>query len=190
MTTLAKYALEVESVCDEIDDLTEQGKDIPRDLIKRFDGANELLALKTDRWIGFLDAVAARLDLLREQKRRIKKAISAGEAMQTRLKDYVKFVLLEFAEQNGKRLPFVGTEGQRLCLHNNPKSLQIDLKTENKMVYGCVDKNTILGESSLNGYLKVVPLYVIDKEKLKADIEAGKEVSWARIVQEAHVRIR
>ncbi len=189
MTTIAENALAIERLCDEIEVMEDNGDAIPTDMIAKFAAANLAMAAKTDRWIGFMEAVASRLEVLKDRKRATMKAIKAGETMQKGLKDYLKHCLLEFAEGEGKRVPFVGSHG-RLYLHNNPPAIKVTLTRTDKTIYKCIDPMMIHMDETIRHYAKPVTTYILDTDQLEADLKAGKKLSWASIEQDCHVRIK
>lgn len=186
MTTLARYALDVELACDEIDAC--ETPEIPNELVTRLTDAQGALADKCDRYIGLLDALSSRIELLKEQKRRIKRAIEVGETLQGRVKDHVKYVLL-VSSKDGKKIPMKGTTGS-LALHANPPKVEIDFVTTDRQVYRCLDESALQLEQSIAPYVKTVTLLQLDRDKLKADLDAGMQLPWARITRDYHVRMR
>ncbi len=180
MTSLAKYATEVELVCQEIDNC--EGE-IPAELIARFAAAQGDLVGKVDRFIGFLDAVKSRITLLKEHRERATRAIKAAENFERGLKEYVKGTM-----QAMPGLPYKGEAGG-FRLQRNPPSLKIDFPREDKSIHQAVDPAMLRLEPTLDDYIKHVTVYVIDTEKLKAALEAGEKIPWARIEKDNyHVR--
>ncbi len=179
--TLADYAMEVERMCAEVDAC--EGE-IPSDVIQRFETAELALAEKCDRWIGLLDAVKSRSELLKEHKERVQKAIKATDGVQERLKSYLKHTMQAFPD-----LPYKGSSG-RLALQKNPESLKIHFETKDVTVYRTLEKSMLSLEPGLNAYVKEITLYVIETDKLKADLKAGMKMYWAELTQDSHVRVR
>lgn len=179
--SLAAYVFELEQICSEIDEETGVISD---DLVLRFNGASLALADKVDGWIGFLDALKVSLAEAKERKERADNARRAFEAMNKRLRDYLKFVM-----ETHPNTPFKGSEGS-LALQRNPESVEIDFTTVDKTIYKAIDSSLLTLEPSLNNYVKAITAYVIDTERLKADLKAGVELSWARLTRGHHVRIR
>lgn len=177
----AAYALELELVCQEID--AAEG-DISPELMKRFEGAKYALAEKTDRWIGFLDAAAAMVEALKVRKDRAAKALKTAEALQKRLKGHVKFCM-----EQTPNVPFKGDSGS-LYLHRNPEGVEIDFALEDKTAYKTVDSALIEMEPSLAHYVKQLNFYAIDTTKLKNDLKGGRLLSWARLSQGSHLRVK
>lgn len=181
MTSLAKYAVDVELACQEID----EAPDVNTALVAKFADTTGALADKIDRYIGLMDAVKSRVALLKEQKDRISKAVKAAENFDRQLKSYVKHVM-----QQVPNISYKGSTGS-LYLHKNPKSLKVDFALPDKTVYSVVDDTMLTLEPSLATYVKQVTVNVIDRDKLKADLEAGMRLPWARIVSDdSHVRVK
>jgi hypothetical protein len=86
-------------------------------------------------------------------------------------------------------VPFKDSLGRKVYLQRNPPSLKlfVDVR-EKKTISNAID----MASADLLGvprdYIKEVSFLVLDTEKVKADLQAGKELGWARIDQGAHCR--
>lgn len=181
MTSLAHYATEVELICQEIDAVDGP---IPPELVARFAAAQGELVGKVDRFIGFLDALKSRVALLKEHRDRATKAIRAAEGFERGLKEYVRTTM-----QAMPGIPYKGETGA-FRLQRNPPSLKIDFPRDDKTIYQAVDPVMLTLEPTLADYVKTVTAYVIDTEKLKAALDAGEKIPWARIEQGVHLRVQ
>ncbi len=181
--SLAEHAAIVEAICNQIDD--NEDEELPEGLIQKFMEANLDLARKTDNWIGLLDAVKARINLLDDMKLRVKKALKAAKTLDQSMKDYVKFVI---AGTEG-RIPLKGTVGT-LYAHSNPEGLHVTVKTTEKAVYHVVDPAMPDWDQSMLQYCRQVTFLTLDKDKVRADLKAGMKLPWAELVRDFHVRIK
>ncbi len=179
--SLARYAADLEAICLEID---EETGEITDELVKRFDDARLALADKTDRWIGYLDAIKHLEAAAKERKDRAGNAQKTFAALNKRLRDYIQFVI-----ESSPGVPLKGSEGS-LALQKNPESVKIDFDGVDKTFYRVIDPTLLKLEPTLNEYVKTITCYVIDNDRLKADLKAGKTLSWARLERGSHVRIR
>lgn len=179
--SLSRYATEVELICQEIDACDGE---IPEGLIARFAEAQTGMAAKVDSWIGMLDAVKSRIALLKEMRERVTRAVKAAENLDKGFKGYIKYNL-----QNKPDIPFKGESGS-FYLHRNPKSVKVDFEFSDKTVYKTIDPALVSLEPTINPYIKEIRFVVLDNEKLKADLEAGMKLSWARIEQDSHIRVK
>lgn len=180
--SLAKYAAELEAVCSEIDDTDE----ITEDLIRRFDDAKLALGDKVDRWICYLDSAKFLVAALKEKKERLTKALKVTETLQSRLKDYAKYVI----ESVPERKHLTGSNEGTLYLHKNPEGIKYSFDFKDVTFYRTVEKALIEMEPSLNSYVKVASCYLVDTDKIKADLKAGMKLPWAQLHQDSHVRIK
>lgn len=179
--SLMQVAAALEQVCNEIDAMDGV---ITDEMIRRFDDAKLALSAKTDRWILYIDALKHMTTSLKDRKERAAKALKSVEALQTRLKEYVKFVI----EQNPD-VPFRGEEGS-LYLHGNPESVRYSFDFEDKTFYRCVHSEVLAMEPSIVPYVKAGTVWIIDGDKVKADLKAGMKLSFASLERGKHVRVK
>ena len=179
--TLASVAAELALLLDEID--THDGE-ITADIIARFDDASLAVADKTDKWISYLDSLKAMSAALKERKDRAAKAQKSVEALQARLKDYLKGVL-----STNPGIPFKGSEGS-LALQKNPESVRYAFTREERTVYSVVHPNTLAMFNGLGAYVTEIRSLVVDGAKVKADLQAGMQLDFATLERGDHVRIR
>lgn len=178
--TLKDAVTDLEVVMAEIDDAAE----ITDALLTRFEAGRNSVAEKVDGWILYLDSLKGMQAALKERHERVRDALKKTEALQKRLREYVAFQLASHPS-----VPFKGTEGS-LYLRKNPGALKISYDLPDKTVYGVVPHEIVGREPSMLPYLDSIEFVILNKEKLKADIEAGMVFPWAKIEQGAHVRIK
>ncbi len=181
MTSLARYATDLELVCQEIDNADGVISD---ELMARFDDAKLALSDKADRWINYLDMLKGMAETLKERKDRAAKAQKTAEALQKRLREYVKFVI----EQN-PGIPFVGTEG-RITLQNKAEGVAYAFAIPDKTFYRVCDKTSLELEPSLLPYIQVSSVMTVDHDKVKADLKAGMQLRFATLTRGSSIRIR
>jgi hypothetical protein len=175
---------EVESLCEEYEEIAERGETPPPDLVKKRTAAHESLKAEVDHWIGRMDASKAIVAIREERYKRLKTALNTARRIQA----YISDVIHEKVKGNPE-IVFRGNSGC-LYLHKNPKAVKIDFATDDKTVYKVIDKTLIDMEPSLNAFVKAVTHYVIDHEALRAALDRGDAISWARYEQGHHVRVK
>lgn len=180
-SSLAGRAVELELICQEIDAADGEISDA---LIARFDDAKLALSAKVDGWILYLDAIKYMAEALKERKERAAKAQKTAEALQARLKDYLKHVLVA-----NPGIPFKGEEGS-IYLHKNPQGVRYAFQFEDKTFYRTVDRALLDMEPSMNSYVKQATVYMLDGEKVKQDLKAGMTLPWAELHQDSHLRTK
>lgn len=178
--SLARSAAELDLICQEID---AADGEITEDMIARFDDARLAIAERTDGWIRRLEAAKFMVEALKERKERVVKAHKALEALHARMKDYLKHIMI------ANPVPFKGTEGT-LYLHRNAQAVCYAFQFEDKTFYRTVDRALISMEPSISPYVKEVVIYLLDSEKVKADLKAGIDLTWAQLHQDSHVRTK
>lgn len=171
----------LEALCHQIDDAAAE---IPEDLIAAFVDAKQALAVKVDNWIQFRDVAKKHVELLKERKDRAAHDYKVATNVQNRLESYLLYLI----KQNPS-LPFKGSE-HTIYARNNPKALKLKFKTQDKSVADTVDDLTLAGLPGLGPYTKQVSYRVVDKAKLKADIEAGMNLHFAEVTQGARLEIK
>lgn len=180
--TLAEILAELESTCLQID---EETGEIPKELLEKLtDLKDSQLADKVDDWILKLDQISGQILAAKLKKERAEKAVKRWESLQKGMKDYLKFII-----QNNPGVAFKGDEGT-IYLHKNPPGVDVDFERKNKTVYNAIDESFATLDPTLGEYMKEVRYFVVDGEKLKADILSGKKLNWAREKQDSHIRIK
>ncbi len=179
--TLASVAAELALLLDEIDS---HDGEITADIIARFDDASLAVADKCDRWIGYLDSLKAMSAALKERKDRAAKAQKSVDALQARLKDYLKGVL---ATNPG--VPFKGSEGS-LALQKNPESVRYAFTRDERTIYAVVPQATLEMFSDLHNYVTAITSLVVDSVKVKEALKSGVILDFATLERGEHVRIK
>jgi hypothetical protein len=176
--TLSQYLHDLESVMFEIDNADE----ITPELIKKFEEAQSDLKGKCDNWLGIFDALAAQETVLKAKKEAIDKEYQKNQNMQKRLKEYLRYQM----EQNPER-KFEGSEEKFVLQKNSVKRLDFAYERSTSSVETVPDYIVSLDDRVLE-YCKNVELRVLDTARLKKDLEAGKTVPFAALVQGNHIR--
>lgn len=151
---------------------------------------DEFLALKKEReekidgWIGYRDHAKHFVAELKERRDRFQKAYRAAKNVEKRLNERIKYHL----ENDQTGVPFKGADLGTLYLAKSPKSVAHLAPCEDKQVYGVITDPFYL--NVCEPYLKEVTFKVLDKKKVREDLEAGVELSWATIEQGKHVRVK
>lgn len=183
--TLAQIAAQVEAVASQIDQVDDE---IPESLIAQLADGEDELASKVDSWISYLDYIRATSAMYRERVERAAKGQKVHENLEKRLKLYLKKVI-----QDNPGLKFKGDDGE-IYLHRNAPALKtiFDSAPDRKVTLSSVvqpDEITLLAPDSAE-YLKSMVYHVLDRERIKSDLAAGKTVTFATIQQDSHVRIK
>jgi hypothetical protein len=178
---LSAYIAEMEALANEIDDVTGE---IPKELLEKLWAAHNNVKTKTDEWINYLDVQVGFEAIYAEKKKRLDTQIKRIHHLQNSLKSYLKYIL-----QSNPEMVLKGDEG-RICLQKNPPALDISFERKDKVFYKAIDQSFAAFEPSLSPYLKQVSCFVVDTERVKEDLAAGKPLNWAKITQDFHVRIR
>lgn len=182
--SLSGAIAEVESLCELWDSYVDNDQDPPADLVEKRTAAHDNLKAEVDYWINRLEASKAILAAREERAKRMKTALNTARSINRYLNDTIK--------QKIRANPNVVFRGAIGCLylHKSPKALKIDFERAEKTVYGVVDKSLLDLEPQLNQFVKAVTHYVIDTDAVKAALDKGDALYWARYEQDAGVRIK
>ncbi len=83
-------------------------------------------------------------------------------------------------------LPWIDSYGTKVYVsRNSSASLQMNLSLDDKTVRNVVDYGDV---TRLGPYVKTVTYLVIDTDKVREDLAAGVEISWAKLERGDHVR--
>ncbi len=181
VTGIAKAGADVEDACVEV---AENEGEISQALTEKLEAASLVLKDRVDYWQSRIDAAKGRVEVLKEMKDRITKAIKAADNVQSWQKSFIKGVLTAFPN-----ITFRGSTGA-FYLHKNPESVNVDFTTVDKTIYKVIDKVMVNLEPGLNPYVKEIKLYVLETDKIKADLKSGMVIPWARLEQDSHVRTK
>lgn len=179
--SLAACAAQLELIFQEIDNFDGE---ITTEMVARFDDASLAVSAKTDNWIWYLDTLKFMIAGLKERKDRATKAQKSAEALNARLREFLRGIL-----QSNPGVPFKGNDGS-LALQKNPESVSYAFDTESKTFYSIVPPATLTMFPDLRPYASGVTVILIDGARVKADLKAGKALDFAKLETGSHVRIR
>lgn len=194
--TLVETATMVQTLYDEFDRLDNlpEGSEISGGLldtnkqaiIELIVGAENKLCNKTDRWVGFLESVKASIEIAKERQDRATKHRKILENVMERSKQYIQFAL----EQSGKT-KFEGNDST-ITLQNSPQSVdfKLDFKKGSLNYVLSEDQAHALAKEGLSDYVTEVSYFVLNSDKVRSDLQLGKEIPFATIKQNKHIRIK
>lgn len=177
--SFAEAAHDLEQLCEQIDD----AENISAMLHDMFDRARETLQESVDKRIKYVKYAETQLRLAKEMR----------DEWATRAQRFEK--ALEYIKDNTKEvikanpgIPFRGSLGSVKVCKNSVPSLRIDpdcvilaKHTQELVEY--------MGVIAPEEYIENIEIRVLNKEKLKADLKAGKEVPGITLEHGDHVRI-
>lgn len=165
--------------------IIDEAEEITDAQIDEFFALKEAREEKIDGWIGYRDRAKHFVAELKDRRDRFQKAYSAAKNIKKRIDERIKFYL----EHDNTGIVFKGKELGTLYLQKNPRSVAHLAPLEDRTVYGTISPDNVYFEVCKD-YLREVRYWVLDKKKLKADLESGKELSWATLEQGKHVRVK
>lgn len=180
MTTLGQIQINLENMMAEIDD----SEEITDEQIDRFLGLRLEREVKIDGWIKYKTACKFFAAQIKEYRDRFQENYKTAQNLEKRVNERIKWHM----ENDRTGMAFSGKEMGGLRLQNNGRaSLKIDVPLEDVTVYAALADQTY--RDKVRKYLKDVTIKVIDKKLIRADLEAGEEIEWARLEKGKHVRI-
>lgn len=180
MRSLAVIENNLQEMMQTIDELEE----ITDDKIDEFLSLKEERALKIDNWISYIDNTKQIVATLKERRDRFQKAYKAAQSLQQRLKERIKYHIKE--DKTGMK--FSGKELGTLYLHKNPKSVAHLVPLTEKTLYNVISDPYYL--DVCKEYTIEISMVCLDLKRVKEDLLAGRELSWATIEQGSHVRVK
>lgn len=179
--TLGDYAFELEKICQAIDAMDMDA--IPQSVLDEFAGAQQNMADKTDNWIGYLDALNARIETLKAQAERINHGLRVSQNLRERLKSYL--VTLIQATPTVAH-DYRGTMGHLRVQKNGQPMLKTNVKIASKSV-----PNALNGDrpKEIEEYVSTVYVAQLDVDSIKRDLKEGKALPWASLEHGYHLRI-
>ncbi len=189
--TLGEAVVELELVAREIEEVT---SDLSDAMLERFSRAQLAVSERTDAWIQYLDAAKVLVAAGKDKRDRVERAYRAAQNLEKGLRRYLRFQLEAHPD-----VPFKGSLGS-LRVQKNPEALRVDheardgetaaeISIRDVTVRGVIHDRLFDLDPSLRGYAKEVTFTVLDREKLKGDLQAGLKLPWARLERGTHIRI-
>lgn len=179
MTTLLEIQRNLDTMMTQIDNMD----DISDETIDEFLGLQLERAEKIDGWIGYRDRSKFFLAEIEERKNRFIKAYSAAKNAVKRIDQRIKYHL----ETDKSGLAFKGKEMGVMYLQKSAPSLACMVPTKTVSVKSITDDFFL---DVCKDYLTPHTYMVLDTAKVKRDLKAGVELSWATLEQSNHVRVR
>jgi hypothetical protein len=172
-TPLAEAASLLTELCERIDN----GENLDHALMAAFNETKLDLAEAVDRRIAFDHWCKGAIEAARQARNDWDERKKLLEALLERFKENTKAII-----EANPDLPYAGKLG-RLALQKNPPSVQYAFGTKD-VTPDLIDYLGIPRE-----YVRVT--YEIDTAKVKADLLAGKEITWAALKTDGcHLRVR
>lgn len=177
MKSLLEETQDLESVCEEIE---LNGGKITDELLAKFDNANLAHSQKVDKCCGLLRTLTHNSAFYSERSETLKRRSETIDNLFVALKERWKEVVKAHPD-----LPWKGTEGDKLRVQKNQPKLIVDMGLDKRSF-----SNVMYGEEidKYRNFIDVLTLYLLNKEKVKAYLDAGNQLDWARMDQGDHLR--
>lgn len=179
-TSLSALTSKLEQLCDEVDDSDE----IPKDLIERFADAQLSHAQKCDAYVAVINGLKHNGAYYSERSKQLARRAKTCERVEKAVKDRLLFLI-----NANPGISFLGTDGDKIAVRDNPESLQHDIPTHNRSYSNIIDSIAELSYDEVLEYVDVVTFNCLNTEKLKSDLKTGKEISFARLTRGQSLRI-
>ncbi len=178
---LTEKATMVAQVMDAIDHCTDE--ELPAGLQRAFTDA--VVDLKTK-----VDLAYMVFDSLKSEIEQAQSIAAAFTAKAKRIQDAIDR-MKSSAQSILEAQPDLKLEGEvgRIRLQANAWGLHLNFPTKPKTIYGAMDERDIFEYEVPNDFLKKHVTYSLDSEKVRQHLEAGNQLTWARLERGHHVRI-
>lgn len=161
-------------MCDAIDAGAE-----PSDvLVQVFHDRKLELRDAVDRRIAFFQVVKGQIDAAKAARNAYAEQAKRLEALLEAMKARTKEIIEEHPD-----LPYEGDLG-KLCVQKSPPAVKVMFEDRT------LDKETIDLFGISERFIRTKVTYELDTKAVKAAIEAGEDIPWARIEQGTHLRVR
>jgi chaperonin cofactor prefoldin len=162
--------------------IIDEGGEVDDVMIAMFQETGEALSASVDRRQAFADALKAAIETTKAHKKTVDAYQKQLERAQTKLKEITKQVMELHPD-----LPYKNSLGKKLSIVKNSKpSVKYDFELTYKSV-----RNIILPPHSNEidpEYIMTEDVHTLDTGKVLADLEAGKELPWASLIQGTNLR--
>lgn len=180
-THLSDSARLLADLCERID----SGEEPTTALVSIFNETRLDLAEAIDRRKAFAARLRNEAALFQAASDELKHRAIMFETALEKLKENTKAIM-----EASPNIPYVDSYGSKLSVVNNSKAkLILDFEIrEKKQVSHIVDLGAAETVGISEEYLSQVSFVVLNTEKVRADLEAGKELPWARLERSTHLR--
>lgn len=184
MSTLATLTQTIENLCHEIDDVMDG--QIPDDLLERFTNAQMAHADKVSAYVGAVKSLQFSQAYYSDRAELLKRRAKTCERIEKSIKDRLVYQI-----QTHPDLPWRNKEGDKIALRKSPESLVCDIPTFSRTFSNIIDGVVDLSHYELMQFVDVLQVTVLNKEKVKQELKAGRQLSWARLKDDqVHIRIQ
>jgi len=140
------------------------------------------LEQKVDGCISFRRFMESRIELLKKREEEFYNARKVAERTLARFNEYLTYTL-----KSNPEVSFKGNDGT-LHLQKSAASLQLDIHSIPQTFAATIPEGLL--EKVPEEYVEKITVYKLKKNEIKADVAEGKKLSWARLEQGDHVRVR
>jgi len=166
-----------------IADLLEESGDLDEALVKVFGEAHALQKDAVDRNFLFHQYVKSQIALAKDMADNWKHQKDVMQNVLERHKDRIKFIM-----EANPDIPFKGAQG-KMTLQASPSALNLAFQSS-KRTFETISDHDITKYKVDASYVDIVQLKALNKEKVKEDLKAGRELPFARLTQSKHVRFK
>lgn len=178
MTTLATLTQQLESLCDEIDEV---GGEIPQDLLDRFADIKASHEQKCGAYVAVINTLQKNAAYYSMRAELLKRRAKTCENVEKAIKDRLVYQLT-----NEPNISYVSKDGDKISLRDSPESLELKVKLSNRSVSRVLEFE--LEEIPVEFYDLVV-LKTLNTEKVKKHLQTGNKLDWAELKKNKHIRI-
>jgi len=179
-TPLDQASLDLSAVAKMVE---EQEETIDNALLRIFGECRDVQVQAVDRNIIFSRVLEHQIACAKEMEDAWTAKVRTLKNIQERHKARLVSILQSLPD-----IPFKGTQG-KIALHANPVALEVEI-AEQTRCFKVIGDAEIAKHRIPVEFLDEIRLTALNKANIKAHIKSGKELSWARLKQDNHIRIR
>lgn len=170
-----RHLIELMERIDNADDLTTE-------LINEFSSAKIDVSEAIDRRRYVMNECETRIDAAKKMVVEIKDHIKRLEKVQ----DKIKYSTM-CAMQLNPDMTYQDSLGRKIQIKSSQPKLEIDLDTKTTSVSNCLN-TSLMARDDIVEYVEPRTYYVLNTEKVKKDLQEGKQISWAKLTQSEYLK--
>jgi Siphovirus Gp157 len=181
MPTLATLTQQLEALCDEVDDCMDE---LPAELLERFASAKLSHAQKCDAYVAAIKGLQHNAAYYSARAEQLSKRAKTCERIERAIKDRLVYTI-----NANPNLVFKSTDGDKLAVRNNPESLSLSVPLRSRSFSNVIENVVEMNYPDIPEYLDIAQVPILNTAKVKAFLQSGGELSFAKLETKQHLRV-
>ena len=177
--SLFEAATSLAAICRKIED----GEELDSLILEEFGATTTQLAESIDRRKAFYGELNSKLELAKNYKKEIDVHMKRLKNVQERLKKVTMDTMAGAPD-----LPFKDSLGRKLTLCQTPAFLKLTFEMSAPRTFSILDPDSISFIGLPDKYIKEISFLTLDTDQIKADLQSGETLPYAKLQTTTYLR--